>query len=382
MAVSIVANVEYRDIPGFEGYRAGSDGTIWSQWKRGAVKGCFGGGSASRLGSKWVLLKGRPHSKSGHIEVQLCHGPKGKRHYKAHQLVLFAFVGPMPEGMECRHLNGNPSDNRADNLKWGTRKENIHDAMRHGKFYGNIMKYNLARATATLLLLFSPLSAEVKVTGPSGPVPVNAPAFINVTGAKLGDPFTIFVVPEGGQFVELYDTKGTPVGIYTNSVPGIYTACVVVYNAETKAQEKSTFAIHVGVGPTPPIPPGPIPPGPTPIPPQPAGFRVLILEETAQRGSLPKTQLSALLSTKARDYMNAKAPKGPDGKTPEWRMLDDDHTDESFLAENWRKSLDMARKDSAGKLPWIIVSDGAKGESRAFPQTEAELLELLRKYGG
>ena len=36
-----------------------------------------------------------------------------------------AFVGPRPEGNEVLHLNGNPSDNRLENLKYGTRRENI-----------------------------------------------------------------------------------------------------------------------------------------------------------------------------------------------------------------------------------------------------------------
>ena len=51
---------------------------------------------------------------------------------KVHHLVLEAFDGPCPEGMVCRHLNGNPADNRAENLKWGTEKENNEDKIRHG----------------------------------------------------------------------------------------------------------------------------------------------------------------------------------------------------------------------------------------------------------
>ena len=51
---------------------------------------------------------------------------------KVHRLVLETYIGPCPRGMECRHLNGNPSDNRLENLKWGTRSENMQDAVRHG----------------------------------------------------------------------------------------------------------------------------------------------------------------------------------------------------------------------------------------------------------
>ena len=49
-----------------------------------------------------------------------------------HRIVLLAFIGKCPEGMECRHLNGKPSDNRLKNLRWGTHAENEADKKRHG----------------------------------------------------------------------------------------------------------------------------------------------------------------------------------------------------------------------------------------------------------
>lgn len=49
-----------------------------------------------------------------------------------HRLVLEAFIGPCPSGMECRHLDGNPSNNRLENLLWGTPLENANDRRRHG----------------------------------------------------------------------------------------------------------------------------------------------------------------------------------------------------------------------------------------------------------
>jgi len=44
---------------------------------------------------------------------------------KVHRLVLEAFVGTCPPEMETMHLNGCRSDNRLENLKWGTHEENI-----------------------------------------------------------------------------------------------------------------------------------------------------------------------------------------------------------------------------------------------------------------
>ena len=91
----------------------------------------------------WRKLAGKRHIRSGHIDIHMrVHGKK--KFAKAHQLILFAFVGPKPNGMECRHLNGNPADNRLENLVWGTRRENVFDSIKHGVFPkgGNIQKYN------------------------------------------------------------------------------------------------------------------------------------------------------------------------------------------------------------------------------------------------
>lgn len=73
---------------------------------------------------------------SGHLSVDLSKNGINKR-FGIHRLVLEAFVGPCPPGMECRHLDGNPKNNRVDNLKWGTRSENMQDSIKHGTFKHN-----------------------------------------------------------------------------------------------------------------------------------------------------------------------------------------------------------------------------------------------------
>lgn len=54
------------------------------------------------------------------------------RAFRVHRLVLAAFVGPPPEGMEARHLDGNPQHNALSNLRWGTASENNRDRVTHG----------------------------------------------------------------------------------------------------------------------------------------------------------------------------------------------------------------------------------------------------------
>lgn len=49
-----------------------------------------------------------------------------------HQVVLEAFVGPRPPGMEACHNDGDKSNNALSNLRWDTKKANEFDAVRHG----------------------------------------------------------------------------------------------------------------------------------------------------------------------------------------------------------------------------------------------------------
>lgn len=90
----------------------------------------------SSLGRVRSLLRGKPRvlsqwsTPSGHMKVRV--GGRGEPGRYVHQLVLFAFAGPRPAGMVARHLNGDPTDNRPENLAWGTHSENNYDAVRHG----------------------------------------------------------------------------------------------------------------------------------------------------------------------------------------------------------------------------------------------------------
>jgi len=48
-----------------------------------------------------------------------------------HSLVMTAFVGPS-NGLDVRHLDGSRDNNALSNLCYGTRKENVADARKHG----------------------------------------------------------------------------------------------------------------------------------------------------------------------------------------------------------------------------------------------------------
>ena len=57
-------------------------------------------------------------------------GKKGT--FFVHRLVLEAFVGLRPEGLECCHGDGDPMNNRLGNLRWDTHVSNVEDQRLHG----------------------------------------------------------------------------------------------------------------------------------------------------------------------------------------------------------------------------------------------------------
>ena len=59
-----------------------------------------------------------------------------KRRTNVHRLVLEAFVGPCPSGLIACHINDVRTDNRLENLRWGTYQDNSNDRVRNGNARG------------------------------------------------------------------------------------------------------------------------------------------------------------------------------------------------------------------------------------------------------
>ena len=67
----------------------------------------------------------RPAKNSrGYLRVLLCKDNE-KKNRSVHRLVALAFVPSEREGLEVNHKNGVKTDNRAENLEWVTRSENM-----------------------------------------------------------------------------------------------------------------------------------------------------------------------------------------------------------------------------------------------------------------
>lgn len=109
---------QWRPIPGFLGYFASDHGRI-----------------ASQLAPRGWRLRKATAGKHGYLNVGLEIGGGRHRTKNVHSLILLTFVGPRPEGMVCRHLNGAKADNRLANLAWGTSSENAIDVVDHGQHH-------------------------------------------------------------------------------------------------------------------------------------------------------------------------------------------------------------------------------------------------------
>lgn len=71
----------------------------------------------------WRNGKGHWTKGSDNGHGYLCVKFRGKK-YKVHRLVLEAFVGPCPEGMECDHIDRDKLNNHVSNLRWTDRTGN------------------------------------------------------------------------------------------------------------------------------------------------------------------------------------------------------------------------------------------------------------------
>lgn len=113
-------------VVGFEGWYEISDQARVRFVDR-VVLTCSGG--TRRIRSK-VL---RPSAAGMYLSVNLYRGPGVKPVTRSvHLLVLEAFVGPCPPGLEALHGIGGAHDNRPVNLAWGTKAQNEADKVRDG----------------------------------------------------------------------------------------------------------------------------------------------------------------------------------------------------------------------------------------------------------
>lgn len=111
---------EWRPVVGYEGfYEVSSLGRVRS------LDRYFGRRLYQGRVLKAITITG------GYQSVNLCVNGEIRKG-GVHLLVMAAFVGPKPHGMHTCHNNGDPGDNRLENLRYDTPSANGLDSVKHG----------------------------------------------------------------------------------------------------------------------------------------------------------------------------------------------------------------------------------------------------------
>lgn len=131
---------EWKPIEGYEGlYEVSNLGRVKSLW----------------YGKERMLKMGK--DKLGYLRVFLCNNNKGKN-FLIHRLVAKAFI-PNPDNKPfIDHIDTNPSNNRIENLRWCTHKENCNNPLtieKYSKNNSNLGKYGKLHQTSKPILQFS-----------------------------------------------------------------------------------------------------------------------------------------------------------------------------------------------------------------------------------
>ena len=114
-------NEEWKPVVGFEGTYESSNA-----WRVRRIAG----GPGARAGR---ILKQSPDS-AGRPRVNLYLRGKSKTFLVSHLVADTFLPAKGPTDQVLRHLNDNPTDNRVENLAWGTYSDNVQDSIHNGTF--------------------------------------------------------------------------------------------------------------------------------------------------------------------------------------------------------------------------------------------------------
>lgn len=110
-------NEIWKDVPGYSGlYQVSNKGRIKSVERRVNGPKCNG-----RIVRERIL---KPANDSDGYKTVVLFNGKTRRTRTIHRLVALAFIPNPDEKKEIDHINAVRADNRVENLRWATRKEN------------------------------------------------------------------------------------------------------------------------------------------------------------------------------------------------------------------------------------------------------------------
>ena len=114
---------EWRDIIGYEGiYQVSNTGQIRSLER-------WNGHKRVKRESPYIMSQSTTTTGYKKVELQV---RKNRKSLKVHRLVAMAFISNPENKPNINHKDGNPTNNRVDNLEWCTQKENVEHAYATG----------------------------------------------------------------------------------------------------------------------------------------------------------------------------------------------------------------------------------------------------------
>lgn len=121
---------EWRDIPGYEGlYQASTHGRIRTHENKITSNALY-----KERHWKQRILKQKIHPNAkGRIDPRVCLWKNNKeKTWLVSRLIALTWVNGYASGLTVNHIDGNPLNNRFENLEWVTLGENVMHAFRTG----------------------------------------------------------------------------------------------------------------------------------------------------------------------------------------------------------------------------------------------------------
>lgn len=152
---------QWKDIDGFEGmYQVSDLGRVRSLER--TVK-MVRNGRQYDMHHKGKLLSASV-TKDGYATVQIFKDSKPHT-YKVHRLVAKTFLSNKGNLPEVNHKDGDKENNRADNLEWCTRSNNMRHAYRNGLIDKGNMSFNRKRVKRSDGMVFDSMTEAAKASG-------------------------------------------------------------------------------------------------------------------------------------------------------------------------------------------------------------------------
>ena len=144
MSDANTVNEVWKAIPGYEGvYEISSEGNLRSLDR--ITKFTTRHGTPGTREFKGKDLKTKFNKTTGRNEITLWGRENGKkkcRTFPIHKLIMLAFAGPRPDGMCACHNDGDKTNDKLENLRYDSYKNNSLDKKKHGTELSGEARHN------------------------------------------------------------------------------------------------------------------------------------------------------------------------------------------------------------------------------------------------